>query len=102
MMFAKEYSLEFERSPGPGTLILTHAESSGRDLDDLLSNVLVSFETTRGNEGPDGWTLDDCPDWIITAITQDITEALAESREHEREEAAEQAAEVRALNKDRT
>ncbi len=87
MFFSREYNITFDSSPGPVTLHLKYVESSGQDLDDLLSNCMVSLETDHGGEGPD-WSLGDLPDPLYRIIERDLTEALAGEAESRAEEAA--------------
>lgn len=95
--FSKEYSLPFERSPGPGTLHLKYVESHGSDIDDLCANALISLETDHGGEGPD-WDLGDLPDDVIQVIMQDFSAALLDAYMDWAAEQGERDAMVRELN----
>lgn len=41
-------------------LFLTHVETKGNNLEEMIDNALLSFETWHGGEGP-AWTINDIP-----------------------------------------
>lgn len=78
MSFSKEY--QYCPLDGNEHLNLTLVESQGRDLDEMLDNVMIYLEDWHGNQGPD-WDFGSLPQSLQDMVTEDIMEYLRSSAE---------------------
>lgn len=74
----KRFSSEIRNWPihGKDHLNLTYVETNGLDLEDFISNAMITLEDWHGNEGPD-WELGDLPSKDYDMVVQLFVEHLA-------------------------
>lgn len=92
--FSKEYKKGFGRG-----YRLDYVESRGHDLDDLLSNVMISVVDTEYCASDKYTEITDLPIELQHLIEQDMASGLQDALDHQAELAADREADVRAMNK---